>query len=105
MPLCLLPGSSQSWGALGVSCWMGDLCPPHAMLSEAPPFSCPPSQEGEQVAMWEQGPWVGHQAGLAQPLWGLGRLGGPEGLGWPPLTPQGVQELYIYYIYLVIPLP
>lgn len=55
--------------------------------------------------MWEQGPWLGHQAGLAQPLWGLGRLGGPEGLGWPPLTPQGVQELYIYYIYLVISLP
>lgn len=59
----------------------------------------PPQPEGEQ------GPWVGHQAGPAQPLWGLGRLGGPEGLGWPPLTPQGVQELYIYYIYLVIPLP
>lgn len=58
-------------GALRVSCWVGDLCPPHVMLSEAPPFSCPPGKKGEQVAVWEWGPWVGHQAGPARPLWGV----------------------------------
>lgn len=67
--------------------------PGGSLLSEALPSWCPPGRKGEQVAGWEWGPWVGHQA---QPLWG-----GSRGRGGLP-SPC---ELYIDYIYLVIPLP
>lgn len=78
--------------AEGVSCWVGDLCPPCVVLSEAPPFSCPPRQGSGSVGVGS----LGGTPGWPCPA----PLGGLRGQGSLPSAHEGCRScIYIIYIW------
>lgn len=87
--------------AEGVSCWVGDLCSPRVVLSEAPPFSCPPSQgggAGGSVGVGSLGGTPGWPC--PAPLGDWGGWGGLRGQGSLPSAQEGCRScIYIIYIW------
>lgn len=61
----------------------------------------PPARKGEQVGVWEGVPWVGHEAGPAQPLGGVRGAwgGGSRGRGGLPSPCRGAGAVHILYIF------